>query len=50
MKKLYVVTRRDLGTAYAGVQAGHAVAQLLLEEKQDDWSNGTLVYLAVPDQ
>lgn len=47
--KLYVVTRRDLGTAYAGVQAGHAVAQLILEEKHGDWDNGTLVYLAVRD-
>jgi hypothetical protein len=49
MKKLYVITRRDLGIAYAGVQAGHALAQLLLEDKHEGWDNGTLVYLGVKD-
>lgn len=49
MKKLYVLTRRDLKTKYAGVQAGHAVAQWMLENptQAKEWNNGTLIYLSV---
>lgn len=30
-QKLYIITRRDLKSKYAGVQAGHALAQWMLE-------------------
>lgn len=49
IKKLYVVTRKDLGIVYAGVQAGHGVAQWMLEHPEEDWNNSTLVYLVVSD-
>ena len=45
MKKLFVLVRNDLPLAYQGVQAGHAVAEYLLNERE--WDNGTLVYLQV---
>jgi len=41
--------RKDLGSSYAGVQAGHAVAQHMLEFP-DLWRNQTLVYLYVNDE
>ncbi len=50
MKKLYVVLRKDLGLQYAGVQAGHTVAQWLLKHPKQDWNNHTLVYLEVADE
>ena len=50
MKKLYVITRRDLGLAYSGVQAGHAVAQWMIEHPKQEWNNHTLVYLSVEDE
>ena len=47
--KLYILTRRDIGIKYAGVQAGHALAQWMLENptQAKEWNNGTLVYLSV---
>src|ERR1700677_2941860 len=47
--KLYVIVRRDLSTSQQAVQAGHALAQLLLTHKMG-WKNGTLVYLSVKDE
>ena len=46
--KLYVLIRKDLSTSQQAVQAGHAVAQYLLEH--NDWKNETLVYLGVKDE
>jgi hypothetical protein len=50
MGKLFVLTRNDLQPAYQAVQAGHAVAQWMLENEGHKWRNQTLVYLSVPDE
>lgn len=47
--KLYVITRRDLSISQQAVQAGHAVAELILQDQHTGW-NGTLVYLGVEDE
>lgn len=47
--KLYVVVRSDMSKAQQAVQAGHALAELLLKKKIG-WTNGTLVYLGVKDE
>jgi hypothetical protein len=47
MKKLYVLSRKDLGLVYQGVQSGHALAQYCLENPGNEWQNKTLVYLQV---
>lgn len=51
MKKLYVLIRKDLSQSYQAVQAGHAVAEWLLRHQgQNEWDNGTLVYLGVDNE
>lgn len=42
--KLYVVVRSDMSKAQQAVQAGHAVAEILIR-KNIGWKNGTLIYL-----
>ena len=48
--KLFSIVRGDLSRSQKGVQAGHAVAQLLLFGDKQSWDNGTLVYLKAPDE
>lgn len=48
--RLYVLVRTDLYTpGYVAAQAGHAVAQYMIEFP-DVWRNHTLVYLAVENE
>ena len=47
--KLYVVVRDDLSVPQKAVQAGHALAEFLIEN-ETSWKNGTLVYLRVPNE
>ena len=51
--KMYVLLRKDLGTVYSGVQAGHALAQYSISGDlglYEKWNNGILVYLSVPNR
>jgi len=47
MKKLFVVVRTNLQKSSPAVQAGHAVAQFILENPDSDWKNSHLIYLKV---
>lgn len=56
--KMYVLVRKDLSSSYSAVQAGHALAEYIIDHPDrmgfdfDDrgtWMNGTLIYLAVDD-
>lgn len=46
MKRLYVLTDKNLEPVYACVQGGHAVAQWLLEHPNQTWNNSYLIYLS----
>ena len=46
MKKLFVLVRTDLPSNYRAVQAGHAVAEFVLN-RPNSWSNEILIYLGV---
>jgi peptidyl-tRNA hydrolase len=53
--KLYVLVRDDLpSTSYKGVQAGHAVAQFIFDNKyrgyKNFWKNDHLIYLRVSSE
>jgi len=48
--KLYVVVRKDLSSSQQAVQAGHAVAEYLINNKNSKWKNHTLIYLGVDDE
>lgn len=48
--KLYVIARKDLNPSYQAVQAGHAVAELLLRGQISSWDNGIMIYLGVKDE
>jgi len=47
MKKLYVLIDQQYEPNYRAVQAGHAVAQYLLEE--GEWQNEFLIYVLSDD-
>jgi len=49
MKRLYVITRNDLGSAYQAVQGAHAVAKFVMDYPNNEWKNGYLIFLAVED-
>lgn len=45
--KLVVLVNEDLySLPYKAVQAGHAVAQFLLDHPDSNWKNDTLIYLS----
>lgn len=51
MNKLYILVRKDLSASYRSVQAGHAVAEWVMNRDHTQlWTNGTLVYLGVEDE
>jgi len=50
MKRLYVLTRNDLGAVYQSVQGAHAVAQFMLDYPDNEWKNGYLIFLAVENE
>lgn len=45
--KLFVITHKDLTPSQQAVQAGHVVAEYLLDSKCSRWRNQTLIYLGV---
>jgi len=52
--RLYILIREELSNAQRAVQAGHALAQWLIEHgiehRHRDWCNQTLIYLIIPDE
>lgn len=52
MKKLYVLTRKDLPPAYRAVQGGHALAAFMLKhpDQAQEWGNHTLIYLQIENE
>jgi hypothetical protein len=63
MKRLYILTRNDLGNvykkddnetlfdpSYQAVQGAHAVAQFMMDYPDNEWKNGYLIFLAVEDE
>lgn len=47
MEKLYVLVRTDLKGSSSAVQAGHTVAQWMLDNPVNTWNNQTLVYINI---
>lgn len=45
MKRLYVLVSKELPSVYGCVQGGHAVAQWLLDNPDQEWNNSYLIYL-----
>jgi len=48
--KLYVLVCKNLSNSQRAVQAGHVVAEFLLNGPKTSWSNGILVYLGVENE
>ena len=46
MERLYVISNQDLSIGYQAVQAGHAVAQYLLDNPDQTWNNNYLIFLS----
>lgn len=49
MKKLYIIIDQQYNLSYRAVQAGHAVAEFLLQQSKEDWTNQTLIYVTAKD-
>jgi len=47
---MYVLVRKDLPGSQPAVQAGHALAQYLIDYPDNEWTNGTLIYLKVDSE
>jgi len=50
---MYVLVRKDLDETYRCVQGGHALAQYSIwgnKELYNEWNNGTLIFLVVPNE
>ena len=45
-RKLYILINNRLNSVYGAVQGGHAVAQFLLDNKEQQWNNNYLFYLS----
>lgn len=47
MKRLYVIVRKKMKCSIPAVQAGHALAQWMLDnpEQAKEWNNSYLIYL-----
>jgi len=50
MNRLYILIRSDLSVSYQAVQAGHVVAQYVLDYPESQWKNDYLIYLSVRDE
>ena len=47
MSKLFITIRKDLSHSQRAVQAGHAVAEFMMNCPDSNWKNRTLIYLGV---
>jgi hypothetical protein len=50
MKKLYILISKQYNESYRAVQAGHALAEYLIKNQEEDsWQNETLIYILSDD-